>query len=82
MTAIDPTKKDEARKLFPELPDGHFDTFFFFCFNFSKKEIALILKISEKRVTTLLRECCQLLHVTEPNALRPVLVLRLYFYKT
>ena len=80
MAAIDPTKKEEARKLFPEMPDVHFDAFFFFCFNFPKKEIALLLNVSEKRVTTLLRESCLMLQVSEPNALRPVLVLRLHFY--
>lgn len=81
MAAIDPTKKHEARKLFPEMPDMHFDATFFFSFNFSKKEIALLLNVTEKRVTTLLRESCQMLNVHEPNALRPVLTLRLHFYK-
>lgn len=80
MAVIDPTKKETARKLFPEMPDRHFDAFFYLCANFSKKEIAFLLKKSEKTVTKLLKECCQILKVNDVNSLRPILALRIYFY--
>lgn len=79
MAVIDPTKKDEARKYFPEMPDGHFDAFFYLCNNFSKKEIAFILKKTERTITKLLKECCQILNVSDINSLRPALALRIHF---
>lgn len=80
MAVIDPTKKDVARKLFPELSDIQFETLLAFSFLASRKSIAFRRRVSDQAVSKTLKECCDQLGAPTPEELRPIFLLRLGLY--
>lgn len=77
MAAIDPTKKANARKLFPAFSERQFDIFIHFCFGLTRKSIAALEGVSVQAVQKSLKECCAQCEVNDPELLRYIFVTRL-----
>lgn len=77
MADVDPTKKEKARKLFPELSDIQFETLLAFSFLASRKSIASRRRVSDQAISKTLKECCEQLGAPTPDELRPIFLLRL-----
>lgn len=77
MQDVDPTKKEKARKLFPELTDMQFEILLLFSFLSSRTVIASRRGISKQAVSKALKECCEQYEVPTTEDLRPLFLLKL-----